>query len=67
MVSHVEFARSPLPQAGEGVGVRGLLGLSWLIHPPHPQPFSRLREKGVHAEYFADAITETYIFSVTDH
>jgi len=46
MVSHVEFARSPLPLAGEGVGVRGLLGLSWLIHPPHPQPFSRPREKG---------------------
>ncbi len=38
----------PLPQAGEGLRVRGLgqiLRFRVFIDP-HPQPFSRLREKG---------------------
>jgi len=43
---------TPLPQAGEGLGVRviarpfALLAFCTLNKHPHPRPFSRLREKG---------------------
>ncbi len=41
----------PLPQAGEGWGEGGVAGrvmsgLAFTPPHPHPQPFSRLREKG---------------------
>lgn len=40
----------PLPQAGEGSRVRGFEQAShFQVHiNPHPQPFSRLREKGAY-------------------
>ena len=37
----------PLPQAGEGLRVRDFERASLEVFiTPHPQPFSRLREKG---------------------
>jgi hypothetical protein len=39
----------PSPAGGRGVGVRDVLHVKQrhqLLKPPHPLPFSRLREKG---------------------